>query len=151
MPSGTVQLYKVSRGFGFIAPDDGSAALFVHVSSIDRSLRRQLKAGDRVTFTAGRDEEGRPAVVELALERSGDDPCGDAAKTSMTGRLRWFDAERGYGFIQPEAGGDDVFVHITSVKMLGVANLSEGQLIAYSLGIDPRTGKGSAVGLRLLG
>ncbi len=61
-----------------------------------------------------------------------------------TGTVKWFNAAKGFGFIQPDAGGADVFVHISAVERAGLSGLNEGQKIAYEIVADKRTGKSSA-------
>ena len=61
-----------------------------------------------------------------------------------TGTVKWFNAAKGLGFIQPDAGGTDVFVHISAVERAGMRDLNEGQKIAYEVVADKRTGKSSA-------
>ena len=60
------------------------------------------------------------------------------------GTVKWFNAQKGYGFIQPEGGGKDVFVHISAVERAGLRELNEGQKVAYEIVADKRTGKSSA-------
>ena len=61
-----------------------------------------------------------------------------------TGTVKWFNPQKGYGFIQPDEGGKDVFVHISAVERAGMQTLREGQKISYELTQDRRTGKSSA-------
>jgi cold shock protein len=65
-----------------------------------------------------------------------------------TGTVKWFNATKGYGFIQPDDGGKDVFVHISAVERAGLRDLAEGQKVAYEVVADKRTGKSSAGNLR---
>ncbi len=65
-----------------------------------------------------------------------------------TGTVKWFNAEKGFGFIQPEDGSKDVFVHISAVERAGLQNLNEGQKISYELVADRRSGKMSADNLK---
>ena len=58
-----------------------------------------------------------------------------------TGTVKWFNATKGFGFIQPDAGGPDVFVHISAVERAGMRSLNEGQKIAYEIVADRRSGK----------
>ncbi|GAA0578635.1 cold-shock protein [Caenispirillum bisanense] len=67
-----------------------------------------------------------------------------------TGTVKWFNGTKGYGFIQPEEGGADVFVHISAVERSGMSTLNEGQKVSYELQNDPRKGKTSAVNLKAL-
>jgi CspA family cold shock protein len=67
-----------------------------------------------------------------------------------TGTVKWFNGTKGYGFIQPEAGGADVFVHISAVERAGLSSLNEGQKVAYEIQNDPKRGKSSAVNLKAL-
>lgn len=65
-----------------------------------------------------------------------------------TGTVKWFNSTKGYGFITPDAGGKDVFVHISAVERSGLRELSDGQKISYDLEADRRSGKESAVNLK---
>ena len=64
------------------------------------------------------------------------------------GTVKWFNATKGYGFIQPEAGGPDVFVHISAVERAGLGTLNEGQKVSYEEQRDPKRGKSSAENLK---
>lgn len=66
------------------------------------------------------------------------------------GTVKWFNAQKGYGFIQPEDGGADVFVHISAVERAGLSTLNDGQKVSFELQRDPKKGKSSAVDLQLL-
>ncbi len=64
------------------------------------------------------------------------------------GTVKWFNGQKGYGFIQPENGGPDVFVHISAVERAGMGTLQEGQRISYDEQRDPKRGKSSAENLK---
>jgi cold shock protein len=66
----------------------------------------------------------------------------------QTGIVKWFNAQKGFGFIQPESGGRDVFVHISAVERAGLRGLAEGQKVTYEL-VSDRNGKTSADQLRV--
>ncbi len=65
-----------------------------------------------------------------------------------TGTVKWFNATKGFGFIAPDAGGPDVFVHISAVERSGLMGLSDGQKVTYDVVADRRSGKSSAENLR---
>jgi CspA family cold shock protein len=62
----------------------------------------------------------------------------------QTGTVKWFNSQKGFGFIQPENGGNDVFVHISAVERAGLGSLHEGQKVSFELEQDRRSGKMSA-------
>jgi CspA family cold shock protein len=62
----------------------------------------------------------------------------------QTGTVKWFNAQKGFGFIQPESGGPDVFVHISAVERAGLNGLKEGQKLSFEVVADRRSGKSSA-------
>ena len=64
------------------------------------------------------------------------------------GTVKWFNAQKGFGFIQPEGGGPDVFVHISAVERAGIGMLQEGQNISYEEQRDAKRGKSSAENLK---
>lgn len=61
-----------------------------------------------------------------------------------TGTVKWYNATKGYGFIQPADGGNDVFVHVSAVEAAGLGSLNEGQTVSYEIEQDRRSGKSSA-------
>ena len=64
------------------------------------------------------------------------------------GTVKWFNATKGFGFIQPDDGGKDVFVHVSAVERAGMRGLNEGQKISYDVVADKRSGKSSAENLK---
>lgn len=67
-----------------------------------------------------------------------------------TGTVKWFNATKGFGFIQPDDGGSDAFVHVSAVERAGLASLQEGQKLSYEVVTDRRSGKQSADQLKSL-
>jgi CspA family cold shock protein len=65
-----------------------------------------------------------------------------------TGTVKWFNGQKGYGFIQPDDGSKDVFVHISAVERAGMSSLNEGQKVSYEIVADRRSGRSSADNLR---
>src|SRR6185437_16860463 len=91
---------------------------------------------------------------QTAFDRAGEDPCVDSSiyevRQMATGTVKWFNTTKGYGFIQPDDGGADVFVHISAVERSGLGNVREGQKLAYELEKDRKSGKFAAGALKAL-
>jgi len=66
-----------------------------------------------------------------------------------SGTVKWFNSQKGFGFIQPDDGSKDVFVHISAVERAGIGTLNEGQKVSFDVVADRRTGKSSADNLRV--
>ena len=65
------------------------------------------------------------------------------------GTVKWYNGQRGYGFIQPAGGGNDVFVHVSALERSGIRALNEGQKVTYELQTDQRSGRISAANLKI--
>lgn len=146
MPRGTVKFFDVGRGFGFVKPDDGGEDIFVHVSAVAAAGLSAIGEGDVLEFDV-ENRAGRFTATELDLvEPAGRSAAADKGLTR--GVVRWFNAAKGFGFIQPETGGADVFVHVSAVERAGLSALTEGQVVLFRAEADRRTGKVSAGQLR---
>jgi len=146
---GTVTWYDAGKGFGFITPDSGDQDVFVHARSLSGDLA-ELVEGDRVSFRASEGEKGLQAQgVRLVggPSRGGhgghggrggsdrrDAGRGPAPRTSARGGqgvVARYDAERGFGFITPDDGGPDLFVHVSVLEREGA--LYEGDRVRYQV------------------
>jgi cold shock protein len=81
---------------------------------------------------------------ELTLLLEVETSCPERDNPMKTGSVKWFNAQKGFGFIQPDDGGNDVFVHISAVERAGLGSLHEGQKLSFELERDQRSGKFSA-------
>ena len=126
MPQGTVRWFDPERGFGFLAPEDGTADLFVHASEIvGDSGANLLREGQAVEFQVGDGPRGPQA---LAVRVTGD--AAPAAPVGVLGTMAWYEPAKGYGFARPDGGGGaEVFVHSSSIVTGGV--VTEGQRVAF--------------------
>jgi len=175
MATGTVKFFNPTKGFGFISPSEGGADVFVHISAIEQSGLSGLDEGDEVSFTIEVDRRsGKLAAVDLEVtgsapegsrptrnprpgrefdrEGQGSGPRSNRPSSGPgSGVVKWFNTQKGFGFIQPDDGGGDVFVHISAVERAGLDGLPEGQAVSYEIEQDRRTGKAAATNLKVLG
>lgn len=132
MPQGTVRWFDPERGFGFLAPADGSADLFVHVSEIaGDGGTRLLREGQAVEFEIGEGDRGPQA---RGVRVTGD-VAADAA-LGVLGTVKWYEPAKGYGFAVPDGGGSEVFVHSSAIVTGGV--VTAGQRVAFLVGEGER-------------
>src|SRR5918994_4991146 len=121
----------------------GSALCFAEVGA------RRQRGFARVRFPQGSSEA---AAFDLASRRGCPawSPCAHEDTFLKTGTVKWFNPTKAYGFIQPDGGGADAFVHISAVERAGYDSLSEGQRVQYEL-VQGRNGKSSAENLKIVG
>ena len=125
MPHGIVRWFDAERGFGFLAPDDGSPDVFVHASEIvGDGGSKVLREGQAVEFEAGKNDRGPQALrVRVTAEQAAGGAVG------LLGTVNWYEPTKGYGFASPDGGGADIFVHSSAIVTGGV--VSDGQRVAF--------------------
>lgn len=128
---GTVSWYEPSKGYGFAMPDGGGREVFVHSSAIVTG--GVVVEGQRVAFLVTEAERGPQAehVVPLGATASG---AGSASSgdDGADGTVSWFDEDKGFGFVTPDDGGEDVFVHARALAE-GLTWLTEGDRVVYEV------------------
>src|ERR1700712_3497988 len=174
--TGVVKFFNGQKGFGFVVRDDGAEDVFVHISAVEQAGLTGLAEGQPLGFTlvdrGGRISatdlkiDGEPmAVTDRGPPRDRDAaPAprggagggggfggGNAPQRELTGEkasgtVKFFNAMKGFGFIQRDDGQPDAFVHISAVERAGMTNLNEGDRLEFELEVD-RRGKYAAVNL----
>lgn len=137
---GTVSWYEPGKGYGFVTPDGGGAEIFVHSSAI--VVGGVITEGQRVAFLVVEGEKGPQADHLLPL---GADAGRQAASDGADGTVTWYDAEKGFGFVTPDAGGDDLFVHVSVIR--GGEVLEEGDRVRFKVRQSDRGPQADAVEL----
>ncbi|QCB94773.1 cold-shock protein [Cellulomonas shaoxiangyii] len=143
---GTVSWYEPAKGYGFITPDGAGAEIFVHSSAIVGG--GVVSEGQRVAFLVVPGEKGPQADHLLPL---GPEAAPAVASDGADGTVTFFDPDKGFGFIVPDGGGEDVFVHARTLPA-GVRELVEGDRVAFEVAdsergpqaLDVRLVRGSA-------
>ncbi|MFC7536314.1 cold-shock protein [Sphingomonas sp. GCM10030256] len=163
---GVVKFFNPQKGFGFVVRDDGGEDAFVHISAVEQAGLTDLADGQPLEFTLV-DRGGRISATNLkiegepmAVERGGGGgdregggfgggergPQRQLTGEKASGTVKFFNAMKGFGFIQRDDGQPDAFVHISAVERAGMPSLNEGDRLEFELEVD-RRGKTAAVNL----
>jgi CspA family cold shock protein len=150
---GVVKFFNPQKGFGFIVRDDGGEDVFVHISAVEQAGLTDLADGQPLEFTLV-DRGGRISATNLriegepmAVERAERGPQRQLTGEKASGTVKFFNAMKGFGFIQRDDGQPDAFVHISAVERAGMPTLNEGDRLEFELEVD-RRGKYAAVNLQ---
>ena len=167
---GVVKFFNPQKGFGFIVRDDGGEDVFVHISAVEQAGLTDLADGQPLEFTLV-DRGGRISATNLRIEGEpmevvrggggggygdrgaapggGGDRGGPQRQLTgekASGTVKFFNAMKGFGFIQRDDGQPDAFVHISAVERAGMPTLNEGDRLEFEIEVD-RRGKYAAVNL----
>lgn len=169
--TGVVKFFNAQKGFGFVVRDDGGDDVFVHISAVEQAGLTGLADGQPLAFTLV-DRGGKVSATDLKIdgepmpvtssaprdraerpERSGGFGGGDRGgpQRQLTGEkasgtVKFFNAMKGFGFVQRDDGQPDAFVHISAVERAGLSSLNEGDRLEFEIEVD-RRGKYAAVNL----
>jgi len=141
-----VKWFKPERGFGFVELADGSGDAFLHATVLERNGIAAVQPGETLEIRVAPGQKG-PQVTEVisvdtstatpALTRRSPYPAGGRpmAETAVeeAGTVKWYNAQKGFGFIVREGGGKDAFVHASVLERSGIANLNEGQHVVIDI------------------
>lgn len=149
---GVVKFFNPQKGFGFVVRDDGGEDVFVHISAVEQAGLTDLADGQPLEFTLV-DRGGRISATNLridgeplAVERAAAAPQRQLTGEKASGTVKFFNAMKGFGFIQRDDGQPDAFVHVSAVERAGMTSLNEGDRLEFELEVD-RRGKHAAVNL----
>jgi CspA family cold shock protein len=161
----TVKWFNAEKGFGFVELADGSVDVFLHATVLEASGHQTVDAGARLSVQVGFGPKGRQIAAVFAVDaspagapRAGARPSRGAptgqgrpdpsTAFEIEGTVKWFNADKGFGFVVCEDGEKDVFVHAKVVARAGLRGLEEGQRLAMKV---VRTPKGrEAISLTLI-
>jgi cold shock protein len=146
-----VKWFNAEKGFGFVELADGSGDAFLHAGVLEAAGHPAVDPDSKVSVQVGVGQKGRQVTAVLAVEASSRPPRartrGPLAKGSSShreghdpgtaigieGTVKWFNADKGFGFVACEDGEKDVFLHASIVERAGLRGLAEGQRIAMKV------------------
>jgi len=146
--SGIVKWFSAEKGFGFVELSDGSGDAFLHGSVLAQSGIAAVQPGETLEVRVGPGHKGPHVTEVLSVDSSTAAPVtprrpNNRSTTSSrptsdilveeAGTVKWFNAERGYGFITRNHGGEDVFVHVSALERSGLTGLSEGDRVIIDI------------------
>ena len=142
-----VKWFNAAKGFGFVTMSDGSPDAFLPMAVLRRAGYEDVREGASISCEVGTGAKGPLVVTVLNLDNSTAAPGGmgggvrAAARPAQTleGAVKWFEADRGYGFIAPDGGGKDIFIHVTALRRSGVNQVGPGQRVRVDV-VDGRKG-----------
>jgi CspA family cold shock protein len=140
-----VKWFNATKGYGFVELSDGRGDAFLHLKTLREIGRQTLPSGAKIRVVTRTGSRGAEVVrvvevdtrsaIERSPRRSAFDP---AAAFDLTGKVKWFDDARGFGFIASDDFGRDVFVHSTTLGASGVRTLFEGQAVSMRVVETPK-------------
>jgi CspA family cold shock protein len=161
----TVKWFNGQKGFGFVELADGTGDAFLHVAVLQAAGRQSVLPGAKMRIATAQGPKGRQVarVIDVdestaaepprrpregAVARSPRDAPRDlSSAVEMAGTVKWFNTEKGFGFIAPEGGGKDVFVHISVLGRSGLTALAEGQQVTMRVVETPKGREAVSVAL----
>ena len=146
---GVVKWFNPDKGFGFVELSDWSGDAFLHGSLLAQSGINAVQPGETLEVRVGPGHKGPHVTEIISFDSSTAVPATPRRETSNgsssgiaveeTGRVKWFNAGKGFGFIARDGGGKDVFLHVSALERSGLMGLGEGQHVIVDV-VEGRKG-----------
>ena len=140
-----VKWFNAAKGFGFVALADGSPDAFLPMTILRRAGYEDVREGASIICEVGTGAKGPLVVNVLNIDNGMAQPVPGGGRLAsrpaqtLVGAVKWFEPDKGYGFIAPDGGGKDIFIHVTALRRSGVNALGPGQRVRVDV-VDGRKG-----------
>jgi cold shock protein len=161
---GAVKWFNATKGFGFVELSDGSGDVFLHAAALEAAGHTTVDPGTKLSVQVAVGQKGRQVTSVLAVDTStavapsgparsahraspGRERHDLATATSIEGAVKWYNADKGFGFVVCEDGEKDVFLHATIVERAGLRGLDDGQRVTMKVVKTPKGREAISVSL----
>jgi CspA family cold shock protein len=125
-----VKWFNLHLGYGFLEPEGGGKDIFMHFSVLEEAGYQHICQNDEILCTTGQGKNGTQVLkIHKVFSANGTPQNQSLVLEEKTGIVKWFNVTRGYGFIEPDDGGRDIFIHTAPLKRLGYDRLPKGKRV----------------------
>jgi cold shock protein len=162
----TVKWFNSENGYGFAALADGSGDVFLHINVLQAAGFQAASPGATLTVRVGQGQKGRQIDQVLSVDESTAEQPGQrrsppshsrsdaprrqvdlSSAVEVVGTVKWYNPGKGFGFVTPETGGRDIFVHATALERAGLSQLQEGQSVRIGVVQGAKGPEAGSIGL----
>jgi cold shock protein len=140
-----VKWFNATTGFGFVTLSDGTQDAFLPMAILRRAGYDDVREGASISCEIGAGAKGPLVITVLNIDNStAADPAAERRQPrpiqgTLEGAVKWFEPEKGYGFVSPDGGGKDVFIHVTALRRSGITGVGPGQRVRVDV-VDGKKG-----------
>ena len=150
----TVKWFNATKGFGFAELSDGSGDAFLHIATLQAIGHDAVQPGTRLTVRVGQGAKGPQITAVTDVDDSNAEPApppgggggggggrfrpDPSTAVEMQGTVKWYNGDKGFGFVAVDDGGKDVFVHVSVMSTAGMNQLDEGQRVSMGVVETPK-------------
>lgn len=144
MPRATVKWFNPTKGFGFVTPSDGGPDAFLHISVVGQAGLASLPEGAVIDCYIAKGKKGPQVEMIKEVVKMGNAPTSSEV---VDGTVKFYNGEKGFGFVSPDNGGKDVFVGNRVIEKAGLSILETGQRVRLTIRVGQKGPMADSVSL----